>query len=98
MRAPSNSWRRWPAHDRNRCHQGDSMAIQGTRREILRGGLAVMGLGALGIPEWALPALAQSEVIVAFADQPATLPAAAADRRTYDIRTIDGPFTPKDQF
>ena len=74
------------------------MAIQGTRRDILRGGLAVMGLGALGIPEWALPALAQTEVIVPFADQPATLPAAAADRRTYDIRTINGPFTPKDQF
>ncbi len=58
----------------------------------------MMGLGALGIPEWVLPALAQGEVVVPFADQPASLPAAAADRRTYDIRTINGPFTPKDQF
>ena len=37
------------------------MTIQSTRREILKGGLAAAGLGVLGIPEWALPALAQGE-------------------------------------
>ena len=46
------------------------MTIQSTRREILVGGLAAAGLGVLGIPEWALPALAQGETEVAFTDIP----------------------------
>jgi DMSO/TMAO reductase YedYZ molybdopterin-dependent catalytic subunit len=74
------------------------MTQQPTRRTVLRGGLAAAGLGVLGIPEWVLPALAQSEVLVPFTDMPANLPAAAADRRTLDIRTIDGPLTPRDKF
>ncbi len=75
------------------------MTKQSTRREILRGGLAVAGLGVLGIPDWALPALAQGEVLVPFIDFPENLPTTpAADRRIIDIRKIDGPFTPKDQF
>lgn len=69
-----------------------------TRRDVLRGGLAVAGLAALGIPEWALPALAQGDAIVPFTDMPATFPAPTADRRTFDLRRIDGPFTPKDEF
>jgi DMSO/TMAO reductase YedYZ molybdopterin-dependent catalytic subunit len=69
-----------------------------TRRNILKGGLAVAGLGALGLPEWALPVLAQGEVLVPFTDLPDTFPAPAADRRQLDIRTITGPLTPKDQF
>ena len=69
-----------------------------TRRNILKGGLAVAGLGALGLPEWALPVLAQGEVLVPFTDLPETFPAPAADRRQLDIRTITGPLTPKDQF
>ena len=51
------------------------MTMHSTRREILKGGLAVAGLGALGIPEWALPALAQGETLVPFTDLPATTPA-----------------------
>jgi len=74
------------------------MAMDSTRREILRGGLALAGLGALGIPEWALPVLAQTETIVPFADAPATFPAGRGETRQFDVRTIDGPFTPKDQF
>src|SRR5262245_6897102 len=74
------------------------MAMENTRREILKGGLAVVGLGALGIPEWALPVLAQAETVVPFADQPATFPAARGETRTYDIRNIDGPFSQIDQF
>lgn len=70
-----------------------------TRREILREALAVAGLGALGIPEWALPALAQGEALVPFTDLPENINLnPAADRRSIDIRQIDGPFTPKDQF
>jgi DMSO/TMAO reductase YedYZ molybdopterin-dependent catalytic subunit len=69
-----------------------------TRRDMLKGGLAVAGLGVLGMPEWVLPALAQGEVLVPFTDLPETFPAATVDRRQLDVRKIDGPFTPKDQF
>lgn len=75
------------------------MAMNKTRREVVKAGLAVAGLGALGIPDWALPALAQSETLVPFTDIPETIPTnPTPDRRTLDIRTIEGPFTPKDKF
>jgi DMSO/TMAO reductase YedYZ molybdopterin-dependent catalytic subunit len=75
------------------------MASQKNRREILKGGLTLAGLSVFGIPEWALPALAQGETVVQFSDQPATTNfAPAVDRRTTDLRKIDGPFTPRDQF
>ncbi len=74
------------------------MSIQSTRREILRGTLAAAGLSVFGIPEWALPVLAQSEALVPFTDLPETFPAPTVDRRTLDVRKIDGPFTPRDQF
>jgi DMSO/TMAO reductase YedYZ molybdopterin-dependent catalytic subunit len=70
-----------------------------TRRDILKGSLAAAGLGALGVPDWILPALAQGESLVPFTDLPETVNVApAADRRVLDIRKIDGPFTPRDQF
>jgi DMSO/TMAO reductase YedYZ molybdopterin-dependent catalytic subunit len=75
------------------------MTIQNTRREILKGGLAVAGLGMLGIPEWALPALAQGETAVAFTDIPENVRwETPPDRRMLDVRTIDSQFTPKDKF
>jgi len=75
------------------------MPHQSTRREILKRGLALAGLSAFGIPEWALPALAQGETLVPFTDVPANANfTPAADRRLLDIRRIEGPFTPKDQF
>jgi len=69
-----------------------------TRRHLLKGSLAVAGLSVVGIPDWVLPVLAQGEVLVPFTDLPETFPAATADRRQLDVRTITGPFTPKDQF
>ena len=75
------------------------MSTRNVRREILKGGLAMAGLSAFGVPEWALPALAQGEELVPFADFPANFnPTPAPDRRLLDTRKIDGPFTPKDQF
>ncbi|HEV2985395.1 MAG TPA: molybdopterin-dependent oxidoreductase, partial [Vicinamibacterales bacterium] len=74
------------------------MTTQSTRREILTGSLALAGLSALGIPDWILPVLAQGETIVPFADMPENLPAPRAETRIYDVRKIDGPFTPKDVF
>jgi DMSO/TMAO reductase YedYZ molybdopterin-dependent catalytic subunit len=72
---------------------------QHSRRDVLRGSLALTALGVFGIPEWALPALAQGETLVPFTDLPETINLTpAADRRQLDIRKIDGPLTPKDQF
>ncbi len=69
-----------------------------TRRETVRRGLAAASLLAL-VPDWAIPALAQSETVVPFTDLPATFnPTPGPDRRTLDIRKIDGPLTPTDQF
>ena len=48
------------------------MTHSSTRRDLLRGGLAVAGLTVFGIPEWALPALAQGEAVVPFTDIPDT--------------------------
>jgi DMSO/TMAO reductase YedYZ molybdopterin-dependent catalytic subunit len=75
------------------------MKDQTSRRDVLKGGLALAGIGLFGIPEWVMPALAQGEETVPFLDFPErvnTVP--AADRRIIDIRSIAGPFTPKDQF
>lgn len=75
------------------------MSKQSTRREILKGGLAVAGLGVIGFPEWALPALAQDETLVPFTDLPETINLTPTpDRRIIDIREIAGQFTPRDQF
>ena len=75
------------------------MTTQTTRRDILKGGLAAAGLGVLGIPEWALPALAQGETLVPFTDLPPTINLTPApDRRIIDVSKINGPFTPRDQF
>src|SRR5687767_10880338 len=69
------------------------------RWEILRGGLALAGLGVIGIPEWALPALAQSETVVPFTNLPTTVNTiTGVDRRIIDIRNISKPLTPKNQF
>jgi DMSO/TMAO reductase YedYZ molybdopterin-dependent catalytic subunit len=74
------------------------MTAQNSRRDMLKGSLAITGLALLNIPEWALPALAQGETLVPFTDAPPTFPAPGPVNRQYDVRTIDGPFTPADKF
>jgi DMSO/TMAO reductase YedYZ molybdopterin-dependent catalytic subunit len=75
------------------------MTRQNTRREILKGGLAAAGLGVLGFPEWAMPALAQGETLVPFTDLPDNINLTPTpDRRIIDIRKISGTLTPRDQF
>lgn len=70
-----------------------------TRRTVLRGGLAMAGLGVLGVPDWALPILAAAETVVPFTDIPDNVRwETPPDRRTFDLRTIDGAFTPADKF
>jgi DMSO/TMAO reductase YedYZ molybdopterin-dependent catalytic subunit len=72
--------------------------MQNSRRGMLKGSLAVTGLALLNVPSWALPALAQDETLVPFTDAPPAFPAPGPVNRQYDIRTIDGPFTPADKF
>jgi DMSO/TMAO reductase YedYZ molybdopterin-dependent catalytic subunit len=75
------------------------MRKQSTRRELLKASLTATGLGVLGIPNWAIPALAQGETEVPFTDLPEKIEwVRGADRRLTDIRRINGPFTPADQF
>jgi DMSO/TMAO reductase YedYZ molybdopterin-dependent catalytic subunit len=75
------------------------MAMEISRRAMLRGSLVAAGFGALGMPEWVIPALAQGETLVPFTDVPEpfnTTPTPV--NRLLDIRKIDGLFTPRDQF
>ena len=75
------------------------MRNSSTRRDILKSGLTLAGLGMVGLPDWMLPAFAQGETLVPFTDLPEKIVLAPTpDRRIIDIRSIDGPFTPKDQF
>jgi DMSO/TMAO reductase YedYZ molybdopterin-dependent catalytic subunit len=74
------------------------MTTQRSRRDMLRDSLAVTGLALLNIPQWALPALAQGETVVPFTDAPPAFPPPGPVNRQYDVRTIDGPFSPADRF
>ena len=77
-----------------------------SRRTVLKQlGLAGLGLSLAEMPGWALPRAAIEANLVAegdivpFTDIPPTFnPTPSATNRFLDIRTIDGPFTPKDQF
>ncbi len=75
------------------------MTKQTTRRDMIKGSFALAGLGVLGLPEWAFPALTEDQTLVRFTDLPDNLVLARTpDRRIIDIRNIDGVFTPADQF
>ena len=77
----------------------DEGSRRDSRRDVLKGWLALAGLGIVGVPEWALPVLAQGETLVPFTDMPENVRwETPPDRRTLDLRTIDGPFTPRDKF
>jgi len=69
-----------------------------SRRETLKQAMALAA--ALSVPDWVLPALAQGEVDVPFTDVPDTFNPRPADgnRRSLDLRAINGPITPNDQF
>src|SRR5947209_4582982 len=84
---------------RERPQEEFTMTIHRTRRDILRGGLAVAGASMLGVPKWVLPVLAQGETLVQFTDIPDNVRwETPPDRRQLDIRTIDGPFVPRDKW
>ncbi|MCY4602018.1 MAG: molybdopterin-dependent oxidoreductase [Acidobacteria bacterium] len=76
-----------------------SMNKHSSRRDVLKGSLALAGMGMFGVPEWVLPALAQGETAVPFTDLPEVINwRRTPDRRMLDIRTIDSVFTDRDQF
>jgi DMSO/TMAO reductase YedYZ molybdopterin-dependent catalytic subunit len=53
----------------------------------------------MAVPRWAVPALAQGETAVPFTDIPPNFnPGGDGAVRLYDIRNIDGLFTPNDEF
>ena len=76
-----------------------SRTQQRSRRDVLKGSLALAGLGVLGVPRWALPALAQGETLVPFTDLPEVVNwRRTPDRRLLDVRTIDSVYTHRDEF
>ncbi|HLH41313.1 MAG TPA: molybdopterin-dependent oxidoreductase [Bryobacteraceae bacterium] len=69
-----------------------------TRRDSLKAGAA--GLLAM-LPDWTMPALADDEADMQFTDIPKNFKPGnnpGSETRVFDIRKIDGPFVPKDQF
>ncbi len=75
------------------------MTKQTTRRDMIKGSVAFAGLGVLGLPEWAFPALTEEQTVVRFTDLPANIRLERTpENRIIDIRSIDGVFTPSDQF
>ena len=76
------------------------MALAQSRRDLLKQlGIAGVGLSVANVPGFTLPALAQGETVVPFSDFPANFnPNPAPVTRIFDIRKIDGPFSPADQF
>src|SRR5438874_130381 len=90
-----SSYSIWLCRSRARDQNGADMT---SRRAILRGGLAAAGLAAVGIPDWALPVLAEGETLVPFTDIPANFATNPSEVvRVFDIRKLEA-VTPKDQF
>ena len=75
------------------------MTRETSRRDMIKGSVALAGLGVLGFPDWAFPALAQEETLVPFTDLPETLVLERTpENRIIDLRTIRDVITPADQF
>ena len=75
------------------------MTQQHSRRDVLKGSMALAGLGVFGVPEWMMPALAQGESVMPFTDLPDVINwRRTPDRRMIDVRTVNSFITDKDQF
>jgi DMSO/TMAO reductase YedYZ molybdopterin-dependent catalytic subunit len=75
------------------------MTMDISRRSVLTSGAAAAALAAFGWPDWLLPVLAQGETVVPFTDMPANFATNPSELvRVLDIRRIEAPTTPRDQF
>ncbi|MBM4184130.1 MAG: hypothetical protein FJ207_07855 [Gemmatimonadetes bacterium] len=75
------------------------MTSEPTRRDVVKQGIALAGLGVFGLPDWALPAVPQEATVVPFTDMPETLVLERTpESRIIDVRTIDRVFTANDRF
>lgn len=79
----------------------DDTNVNLPRRQMLEGGAGLAGLAAAGaLPFWSAFALAQDEELVPFTDMPADSVADTMPNGVHwlDTRTIDGFYTPNDDF
>jgi DMSO/TMAO reductase YedYZ molybdopterin-dependent catalytic subunit len=75
------------------------MTRKTTRRDMIKSSVALAGLGVLGLPDWAFPAVGPQETVVPFTDLPETLTLERSpESRIIDVRTIRDAFTPADRF
>lgn len=75
------------------------MSNELSRRQVLSKGMVLAGIAAVGVPEWAIPALAQGEELVPFTDVPADFTTNPKPGVRYlDTRKIESFLTPSDQF
>ena len=67
-----------------------------SRRDMLKGSLALAALGVFDLPAWALPAFAQSEALVPFTDIPENIKwETPPDRRLLTLTTIPAEAYPR---
>jgi DMSO/TMAO reductase YedYZ molybdopterin-dependent catalytic subunit len=71
-----------------------------SRRNVLKGGATLASVAAMGLLDWAAPALAQGEEVVAWTDLPANFTTAGRGGRSLDTRTVQPSafLTPVDDF
>ena len=76
------------------------MSRQISRRSAIKGGATFVSMAAMGLLDWAVPALAQGEEVIPWTDLPANFTTAGRGGRTLDIRTVQPSafFTPVDDF
>jgi DMSO/TMAO reductase YedYZ molybdopterin-dependent catalytic subunit len=75
------------------------MTSEPNRRDVIKGGVSLIGLSLLASIEHVLPVLAQGETLVPFTDLPNQnfQTVTGVDRRIQDVRKVTA-FTPKDEF
>jgi DMSO/TMAO reductase YedYZ molybdopterin-dependent catalytic subunit len=71
-----------------------------SRRNVLKGGATLASAAAIGMMDWAMPALAQGEEVIAWTDMPANYTTVTARGRQLDTRTVQPSafFTPTEDF
>jgi DMSO/TMAO reductase YedYZ molybdopterin-dependent catalytic subunit len=76
------------------------MSERVSRRDVLKGSATFASMAAVGLLNWAAPALAQGDEVIAWTDIPANFSTAGRGGRSLDTRTVQPStfFTPTDDF